>query len=147
MFLLATAASRICAFPLAHVIEIMRPLPLNTIGGSPSFIQGLSIIRDAPVPVVHVGSLLGAASDSPVKRFVTMRDGERRVALGVESVSGVAAIDQRRLQELPALLGNSSADVIDSIGTADARLLVVLRSAHVVPDEVWRAIDDSKKKP
>jgi chemotaxis signal transduction protein len=45
---------RLCAVPLSHVIEIMRPLPVEPISSVPSFVQGISIIRGIPTPVVDL---------------------------------------------------------------------------------------------
>jgi chemotaxis signal transduction protein len=33
-----------------------------------------------------------------------------------------------------------TADIIEAIGTRDAQLLVVLRAARIVPDEVWTSL-------
>ena len=40
------AGARACAFPLHHVAETMRPLPIKPVAGTPSFICGVSIIRE-----------------------------------------------------------------------------------------------------
>ena len=36
-----------CAFPLAEVIEIMRPLPVEQLANAPDWIQGVARIRGA----------------------------------------------------------------------------------------------------
>jgi purine-binding chemotaxis protein CheW len=59
--LLCRVRERLCALPLAHVVETMRPLPIEPLGGMPGFVQGIAIIRGAPVPVVDAGALLGSA--------------------------------------------------------------------------------------
>jgi chemotaxis signal transduction protein len=46
------------AIPIEQVIEVMRPLPVETISGIPSFVSGLSVIRGSPVPVIDTGLLL-----------------------------------------------------------------------------------------
>jgi len=38
---------------------------------------------------------------------------------------------------LPPLLRDVTSDLIASFGTRDAQLLLVLRAARIVPDEVW----------
>ncbi|HZE91839.1 MAG TPA: chemotaxis protein CheW, partial [Rhizobacter sp.] len=62
---------RLCALPLSHVVETMRPLPTETIAGAPDFVCGLAVIRGAPVPVVDLARLLGA-TDTQARRFVTV---------------------------------------------------------------------------
>jgi chemotaxis signal transduction protein len=41
---------------------------------------------------------------------------------------------------LPPILRDVAADLIEAIGTRDAQLLVVLRAARIVPDEVWTTL-------
>ena len=62
--LLVRAAGRLCAVPIAHVVEVMRALPVEPIPGAPSFVPGLAIIRGAPMPVVDLGLLTGGRSAS-----------------------------------------------------------------------------------
>src|ERR1700730_17981474 len=107
---------RLCALPLTHVMEIMRPLPVEPIPAVPSFVQGISIIRGIPTPVVDLGVLLGMPS-GVADRFVTLRLGDRQVALSVDSVLGVLELDTSKIRELPLLLQGASKDVIEAMGT------------------------------
>jgi purine-binding chemotaxis protein CheW len=139
--LIVTAGARTCAIPLRYVAETMRPLSIEPVAGTPGFVRGVSVIRGAPVPVVDLKSLLenGEAS-ATYGRFVTMKLGERRVAIGVDGVVGLRNLDSAQLGELPPILRDVAADLIEAIGTRDAQLLVVLRAARIVPDEVWTTI-------
>ena len=47
-----------CALPLVHVLEVMRPLPLEKVEPAPAFLLGLAVIRGEPLPVVDVAALL-----------------------------------------------------------------------------------------
>lgn len=138
--LLVRARSRLCAVPLGHVVETMRPLPVEAAAGAPPFVKGISLIRGIPVPVVDLGALLGADGDAGTTRFVTLRIGDRRVALAVESIVGLREVEPSLMEGLPPLLSQAGAGVVDAIGVLDARLLVVLRAARLLPDEVWRAL-------
>jgi purine-binding chemotaxis protein CheW len=131
---------RRCAVPLHHVIEIMRPLPIEPVPAVPSFVQGVSIIRGIPTPVVDLGVLLGMPS-CVADRFVTLRLGDRQVALSVDSVIGVRDLDASKIRGLPALLQEASKDVIDTMGTLDEQLLVVLSAGWELSDEVWLALN------
>jgi purine-binding chemotaxis protein CheW len=130
---------RLCAVPLAHVIEIMRPLVVEPISDVPSFVQGISIIRGIPTPVVDLGALLGMPNGA-ADRFVTLRTGERQVALSVDSVLGVRELDVSKIGELPPLLQRASNDAIEAMGMLDEQLLVVLREGWELPDEVWQTL-------
>jgi purine-binding chemotaxis protein CheW len=57
---------RICAVPLTHVIETMRPLPIQQLAGVPSFIKGVAIVRGIATPVVDLSAVLGV----PDGRFI-----------------------------------------------------------------------------
>ena len=53
---------------------------------------------------------------------------------------GLTNLDSAQLGELPPILRDVAADLIEAIGTRDAQLLVVLRAARVVPGEVWTTL-------
>jgi purine-binding chemotaxis protein CheW len=130
---------RLCAVPLTNVIEIMRPLSVEPISDVPLFVQGVSIIRGIPTPVVDLGALLGAPN-GPAERFVTLRAGARQVALSVDSVLGVRELDASKIGELPPLLQGASKDAIEAMATLDKQLLVVLSAGWELPDEVWQTL-------
>ena len=62
------------------------------------------------------------------------------MAVGVDGVVGLRNLDSAQLGELPPMLRDVAADLIEAIGTRDAQLLVVLRAARIVPDEVWATL-------
>lgn len=62
------------------------------------------------------------------------------MAIGVDGVVGLRNLDSAQLGELPAILRDIAADLIEAIGTRDAQLLVVLRAARIIPDEVWTTL-------
>ncbi len=131
--LLCRLPARLIGLPLEHVIETMRPLPLEVLPGAPHYVSGLSMIRGSPVPVVDAGRLLGEDQTRP-GRFVTLRAGDRIVALAVDAVLGVTAIPTDSLRDLPPLLRDAGAETIDAIGTLDAQLLFILHTARLVPE-------------
>lgn len=139
--LMVTAGARACAIPLCHVAETMRPLAIETVAGTPSFVRGVAVIRGEPTPVIDLNALLGdGESGTRYGRFVTIKVGARRVAIGVDGVAGVRDLDSSRLGELPPMLRDAAAGLVEAIGTRDAQLLVVLRTARMVPDDVWTAL-------
>jgi purine-binding chemotaxis protein CheW len=141
-YLLLRVCTHICAVSVEQVIETMRPLPVEPLAGMPAAVRGLAIIRGMPVPVLDPAVLTGGAASRPT-RFVTIRTGERSVALTADAVLGVAALALAGLQELPPLLREADGEAVAAIGTLDTDLLLVLRAARLVPDSVWRAMDAS----
>lgn len=132
------------AFPIEHVIETMRPLPVEPIGRSGdeglAVVDGLTMIRGAPVPVVDARRLLGVPGERAA-RFVIVRAAERRVAVAVDAVIAVVRIELDTLVGLPPLLDGAHRDGIAAIGTRDSELLVVLDSARLLPADSWAAIE------
>jgi purine-binding chemotaxis protein CheW len=129
----------LCALPLEHVEETMRPLPVEPIAGVPSFVQGLAVIRGVPIPVVDAASILSGDASHPT-RFVTVKTGTRRIALAVDAVVGVIEIPPDAVDVLPPLFHSNGLDAISAIGVLDADLLLVLQSTRLVPDDVWATI-------
>ena len=138
--LLCRARARLCALPLQHVIETMRPLPVEPFAGAPPFVRGLALIRGRPVPVVDVGALVSASEPANPTRFVTLRVGDRRVALALESVLGIRALPDA-MSGLPPLLTDASAEAVSAVSALDAELLLVLEAARLVPDSLWLGLD------
>ena len=72
--LVVMVGARACAFPLHHVAETMRPLPIKRVAGTPSFVCGVSVIRGTPTPVVDLKALLEHCENSPsYGRFVSLK--------------------------------------------------------------------------
>jgi purine-binding chemotaxis protein CheW len=131
-WLLCRVGRRLCALPLDTVVENFRPLPIMPLPDAPRFVLGVSIIRGAPVPVVDIGSLFGEHETSP-QRMVTLRVAGRLVALAVDSVLGVRSLGPESFDELPPLLRDAAGDLVSTIGTLDAELLLFLRTARIAP--------------
>lgn len=133
-----------CALPLAHVVETMRPLPVEALSGTAPFVDGVSIIRGMPVPVIDLARLLGNASAEARTRLVLVKVGERRVALAVVRVIGVRSLEPVTVVALPPLLSGVSSDVIAAIGSLDARLLFVLETSRVLPRSSWAILEGAE---
>lgn len=132
-WLACRAGPHVCALPLAHVIEIMRPLPVEPFARAPDFMRGLSIVRGAPVPVVDARGLLGEPS-APPRRWVTVTVNGRVVALSFDMVLGIYAIAPSSSENLPPLLKSAAGEVVMAVGTLDAELLLFLQTARIFPE-------------
>lgn len=138
--LFVRAGGHMCALALANIVETMRPLPIEPLDGAPKPVCGLSIIHGSPVPVVDLGGLLGSPAQSTSTRFVMIRAGERLVALSVDAVLGIREINSSQFARMPPLLSDAHAERVEAIGALDAELFLVLKTAHLVSDEVWAAL-------
>jgi purine-binding chemotaxis protein CheW len=134
----------LCALPLRDVIETLRPLPIEPLAGAPSYVCGLSILRGAPVPVVDVGLLLGV-EQVRATRLVALRVGTRTAALAVGAVLGVRTLAGD--SALPPLLKQAAHGAIQTLGSLDRELLLVLEGARLVPVEVYALLDPGAREP
>jgi purine-binding chemotaxis protein CheW len=145
--LVARVRESTCALPVSDVIETMRPLPIRPLPQLPPFVMGLAVIRGATVPVVNLGSLFGLEGVTAIARIVTLRAGKRIIAAAVEDVVGIRYLDDEVLGSLPPLLSVGSSDVVSQLGVLDRDLLVVLRSARLVPEDVWAQLETKAASP
>jgi purine-binding chemotaxis protein CheW len=131
----------LCAIPLTAVVETMRPLPVERLGGAPRFVLGLSVIRGNSVPVVDLSSLLDQASGEQASgerhfgRFVLLEVNGRAVALAVDAVRGLSSLDFATIGALPRLLGKAGSAAVESLSLLDSELLLVLEAGRLLPDE------------
>ena len=130
-WLLCRVRSTLCALPIAQVIEIMRPLPVNPIAQAPECVLGMCVIRGEAVPVVDLAKLLLAEAGEPT-RFVSVRAGQRRIALAVDGVPGTRELTAAQVAEVPPLLSRAS-EAVEAITTLDKTLLVLFESSRVLP--------------
>lgn len=142
-FLLCRIGSRIGALPLRDVREVMRPLPIEPLTGTPPFVLGLAIVRGSPTPVIDAGRLLGSIGSRAPARFVSLRLGERSAALAVDAVLDVRSLATGTVADIPPLLREAGADLVSAIGALDTELLLVLEAARLVPESIWDALQPS----
>ncbi len=135
------AGARTCAIPLRYVAETMRPLAIEPVPGAPGFVAGMSVVRGIPTPVIDLKSLLGGGEGSTAfGGFVTLKVDGRQVAIGVDKVVGLLNPGSAEHAELPPMLRDVAAGLIDAIAKRDAQFLMVLRASAIVPDEVWTTL-------
>jgi purine-binding chemotaxis protein CheW len=116
--------------PAAAVIEVMRPQPIRAVSRPREGVLGVATIRGALLPVVAAAALFGGQVAAPT-RFITLRLGDRAVALAVDEVLGIEPIAD--VSALPPLLADASAGVIEGIGQLDSELLLLLRTGYLTP--------------
>jgi purine-binding chemotaxis protein CheW len=142
--LICRVSSKLCGLPLEHVLETMRPLPLEELANMPSFVRGVALIRGRPTPVLDGRSLLGSpAMHSASARLVTFKLGERQVALWVDAVVGIRSVEGASLEQLPPLLRESQAEQVDALGTLDAELLLVLEHTRLLTEAHFRLLAEA----
>jgi purine-binding chemotaxis protein CheW len=143
--LLCRVRDVLCALPLAHVGETMRPLAVEPIAGAPAFVRGVSVVRGRATPVVDAAFLICGEPSAP-SRFVTLLPGDRAVMLAVDEVVGLASLPDG-LAPFPSLIQNERVAAVAATGALDGALLVVLDATRVVPAEVWATLPREGGRP
>lgn len=143
-FVIFRARARLCALPSTQVRETMRPLPIQALATAPEFVLGAALIRGEAVPVVDAGALLGETEEPRITRFVTLRVGERSIALAVEAVLAVRELPPGAFRQLPPLLDDAESGILSTLGALDAELLTALEPARTLTDSVLHALELSE---
>lgn len=144
IYLVCRSGTCLCALPIEQVLETMRPLPTSALSAMPPFMMGATIVRGAVVPVLNLAQLVGGTEKGGPTRFVTLSLGARTVALAVEHVLGVRTLNAQAVDDIPLLLQAVDTGSIAAITILDAELLLFLRSARLVPDSLWAALDNQE---
>ena len=124
----------------------MRVLTIDPVPGMLPFILGLSIIRGMPVPVVDIGSLLGAP-DSRGRYFVSVDAGGLPVALTVDEIPGFLRIPEDVLAPLPPLLRDAANGAVAALRARDGQLLILLDTARLVPAQLFVELNQAGATP
>jgi purine-binding chemotaxis protein CheW len=143
-FVLVVSQGRYYALPLENVAETMRPLPVDAVLGAPPFLQGLSIIRGNPTPVIDLAMLIEGRPTERASRFVTLRNPSGPVALAVEEVVGIREFADAELAELPAVLTEVS-ERIRGLGRLDGNLLIILETFRLLPEDLLGHLPDHRE--
>ena len=136
--MLCRLGRQLCALPLTHVVETMRPLPIRVMPGRPVFMSGLSLVRGAPLPIVNGAVLIGEPA-TPPGRFVTLQVGARQIVLAVQEVVGIAALAADLLEHSPPILARIQVETVATITALDSEFLWLFDAARIVPAEVAQA--------
>lgn len=138
-FLLCRLSTSWCALSLQGLGEVMRPQPVDPVGGLPEFVDGISIIRGAPLPVVNLPRLLCGSSSpgSLQERFVTADSDGQQLALRVDEVTGIFALAGEMWRNLPNLLDGLPAEHLAALGSHDGHVVMLLRRANLLSEADW----------
>jgi purine-binding chemotaxis protein CheW len=136
MSLVFRAGSLLCALRLDEVIETMRPLAVQPLAGTASFVRGICVMRGTPAPVIDVALLLGG-HPAPATRFVAVRTDRGVAAFATGAVLGTRPTVTTTNKQHARLLGVAPARLVAAIGTVDTEPLIQLASLRMVPDHVW----------
>lgn len=119
-FLTFRASGRVYALPAGIVGEIIDMPAVTRVPQGPPCLLGIANLRGNVLPVVALNRLLdlGEASDSPCRRAIVI-DSDAPLALAVDQVDGLVAVDEDRIETREAEL---SAENGERLAGADSTM-------------------------
>ncbi len=130
--------AQLAAVPLPHVVEVMRPQPIEVLADLPPAVLGISRIRGEAVPVLDGAALVGRDGGGAAQRFVLLRAGTHKIALAVDGVLGVHALSRAERQSLPPVFGEQKH--AKELAMHDRELVIVLGETRWISEELYSAI-------
>jgi purine-binding chemotaxis protein CheW len=112
-YLTFRAAGRLYALPAEEIAEVIRLPAVARVPQSPESLMGLANLRGSVLPVASLSRLLGREESKldGASRAIVLRS-ERPVALVVERVEALVAIDTGQIEIRQAQLASESAERI-----------------------------------
>jgi purine-binding chemotaxis protein CheW len=117
------------ALEIAHVREIVTPLPLTVLPHTPGGLAGVADHRDQVVPIIDVRARFGLPPSEGTNRkvkWVLVEIEGRTVGLVVDDVLGVLRVPVGDFRAPPDLGGGEQARAISSVTTWEKSLVFIL---------------------
>jgi purine-binding chemotaxis protein CheW len=138
------------ALPVALVQEILDPQPVSRLPNSPQYLLGVIDVRGSSVAVVDLRALLGepAREEQADTRIMVLHLGQRgneagprHLALRVDRVIEVTALDEGRLEPLAeAAFIDWDQRMVEGIGRRNGAFVAVLRVEGLFDRDVIAAL-------
>lgn len=128
--------------PIESVERIMNEVPVTRIPRTPAMLRGVFDLRGTTLPVLDLRLRFDMESTKDEKTFVIVQSGELRVALVVDSVQGIEAIESSEIEPAPEGWALKDDPFLSGIAKTNHGLVALLDSNFVVP----KAIRDRTKK-
>lgn len=132
-YLSFVAAGEPYAFRIARVVEIIKPREISAVPRSERHICGILSLRGQMIPVLDLmvrldlrssGYLDGTISEQP--RIIILAQGEAKIGLFVDAVSGVVYLDEELFEDAANVQGARDHRFVRAIGKVDDGFVIVL---------------------
>jgi len=100
------------ALPSEHLLEVIHVPPVARVPLSPRALLGVANLRGAVLPLVDLRGLLGAPASATTATKAIVLDAGARVALVVDSVDSLAAVDEDKIETRESELGARDGELL-----------------------------------
>lgn len=122
---------------IATVEGIVKMQEITRIPYTPSFVEGVTDLRGAVLPVMDLNKRFGlpAQEETSETRIITVNMEGVKVGMIVSKVTEVLTIEDSVIEPPPAMVSNVNTDFITGIAKINGRLVVLLDLNRVLNTE------------
>lgn len=124
------------AMDVGYAVEVLRDRPVNKVPELPDFISGVINVRSALLPVMEMRNRLGISGNSTRSpRYLVVRSSLGRVALQVDSVTGVIRVEEDLVTTPPMVFRGIKKRFLSGLYNEDSLMLVILNMKNILNSE------------
>ena len=119
---------------ISAVEAIIKMQPITVVPHTPHFVEGVTNLRGAVLPVIDLRKRFGLAQDSISKnsRIVVIVLGKTKVGMIVDGVSEVLQVPEDAIEPTPPMITSVDTTFITGIAKIDNRLVILLELSKVL---------------
>ncbi len=135
------------ACEIKNVAEVLKMVKVTPLPRSIEFVEGVINLRGEVIPVIDLRKRFNLADvdRTSESRIIIVEVNERLFGLIVDSVSEVARLPHKQIQEAPDRIAGDRNDLIKGVGKIDQRMLIILNIDELLSDKEKVALDDISK--
>ncbi|MCF8009843.1 MAG: chemotaxis protein CheW [Clostridiales bacterium] len=133
------------AIPIASVLEIIRPENINSIPGTPVFLEGIIEIRGEIMPVMDLRKRFELSSTpyNNSTRIIMVDTGENPVGMVVDAVVEVMKIPPDSKRPAPHVISsNIKNNYINSIALVEGKMIILLEVLNILYDSEQQELQE-----
>jgi purine-binding chemotaxis protein CheW len=113
---------------IAVVESIIKMQPITAVPRTPHFVEGVTNLRGAVLPVIDLRKRFGlpTAEEDKDTRIVVVEMNEQTVGMVVDAVSEVLSVQQDSIEPPPAIVTTLDSTFITGIAKDKERLIILL---------------------
>jgi chemotaxis protein CheZ len=129
--------------PILTVREIITMPSITALPHLPSYVRGITNLRDTIIPVVNLKYLLNADDGEDAgNTVIVLATGQITFGIVVDGITGVINIDPAEI-EPPEIFVNNNADSISGVAKLKNKLVVLLDTKKLLPVADMSLLEDA----
>jgi len=128
--------------PILKVREIINMPVITRMPHAPAYIEGITNLRGAVIPVVNLKKLVRLGDEgSPHTNVIVVSSGRMTFGMLVDGITGVINIDESEIEH-PEKFMNEDTGQIEGVAKLKNRLVVLLDTKKLLPSEDLSLFED-----